>query len=135
MVFYKESRGRQHFRRRQPPKAVGSPVSLSTMKSSNCLTHIPFSFICYAFMDDTDLVHTRAGFVLPAIDIIPDMQDAVGYWEQGGLRASEGALVPSKSHLYLVDFKWMNGLWRYCSVADNPGELSMQDHIQAQEFP
>jgi hypothetical protein len=85
------------------------------------------SFVCYAFVDDTNLVHTRAESDLPATDLIPEMQAAVDHWE-GGLRASGGALVPSKSHWYLVDFKWKNGSWRYCSIADNPGELSMRDH-------
>jgi hypothetical protein len=85
------------------------------------------SFVCYAFVDDTDLVHTRAESDLPATDLIPEMQAAVDHWE-GGLRASGGALVPSKSHWYLVNFKWKNGSWRYCSIADNPGELSMRDH-------
>jgi hypothetical protein len=68
------------------------------------------SFVCYTFVDDTDLVHTQANSDLPAINLIPDMQAAVDHWE-GGLRASGGALVPSKSHWYLVDFKWKNGSW------------------------
>jgi hypothetical protein len=55
------------------------------------------------------------------------MQEAVDHWE-GGLRASGGALVPSKSHWYLVDFKWSNDSWRYCTIADNPGDLTMLDH-------
>jgi hypothetical protein len=58
------------------------------------------------------------------------MQGAVDHWE-GGLRASGGALVPSKSHWYLVDFKWRNDSWKYCTIADNPGALSMLDHTGA----
>jgi hypothetical protein len=58
---------------------------------------------------------------------IPKPQDAINHWE-GGLQVSGGALVPSRRHWYLVDFKWRNGSWQYCTVADNPGELSMRDH-------
>jgi hypothetical protein len=51
------------------------------------------SFVCYAFVDDTDLVHTRPGNDHDGVDLIPEMQEAVDHWE-GGLRASGGALVP-----------------------------------------
>jgi hypothetical protein len=37
------------------------------------------SFVCYAFVDDTDLVHTRADSDLPVIDLIPDMQAAIDH--------------------------------------------------------
>jgi hypothetical protein len=85
------------------------------------------SFVCYAFVDDTDLVHTRHGDDIAGADLIPEMQDVLDHWE-GGLRTSGGALVPSKSHWYLVDFKWKNGSWRSCSIADCPGDISMRDH-------
>jgi hypothetical protein len=78
-------------------------------------------------VDDTDLVYTRPGDHCGS-ELIPELQGAIDHWE-GGLRVSGGALVPSKSHWYLVDFKWRNGSWRYCSIADNPGELSMRDHM------
>jgi hypothetical protein len=29
----------------------------------------------------------------------------------------------------LVDFKWKNGSWRCCSVADDPGNVLMRDHL------
>jgi hypothetical protein len=54
-------------------------------------------------VDDTDRVHTRIGYDHTANDLIPKMQGAVDHWE-GGLRATGGVLVPSKSHWYLVDF-------------------------------
>jgi hypothetical protein len=93
----------------------------------SALTSAVTTFVCYAFVDDTDLVHTRPGDSHSGSDLIPEMQDAVDHWE-GGLRASGGALVPSKSHWYLVDWKWMNGSWRSCTIADNPGDISMLDH-------
>jgi hypothetical protein len=85
------------------------------------------SFVCYAFVDDTDLVHTWPGDHCGS-KLTPELQGAIDHWG-GGLRVSGGALVPSKSHWYLVDFKWRNGSWRYCTVADNPGELSMRGHM------
>ena len=89
---------------------------------------LPFiSFVCYAFVDDTDLVHTRLGDNHTGSDLIPEMQEALDHWE-GGLCTSGGALVPYKSHWYLVDFKWKNGSWKYCSTADRPGVITMRDH-------
>lgn len=58
------------------------------------------------------------------------MQEARDHWE-GGLRASGGALVPSKSHWYLADFLWRNGSWQYHTMEDTPGEISMLDHTGA----
>jgi hypothetical protein len=81
------------------------------------------SFVCYAFVDNTDLVHTRPGDKVEGVELIPEMQEAVDHWE-GGLRATGGALVPSKSHRYLIDFQWKNGSWHYQSKADS-------DHTEA----
>jgi hypothetical protein len=69
----------------------------------SALSCVIISFICYAFVNDTDLVHTHPGDDHQGSGLIPEMQEAVNHWE-GGLRASGGALVPSKSHWYLVDF-------------------------------
>jgi hypothetical protein len=103
-------------------RAAGYGATFVSALSSSII-----AFVCYAFVDDTDLVHARPGQEHQGKYLIPEMQEAVDNWE-GGLRASGGALVPSKSHWYLVDFKWMNDSWRYCSIEDNPGELSMLDH-------
>jgi hypothetical protein len=54
------------------------------------LSCLAVSFV-YAFVDDTDLVHTRPG-MHSGIDLIPEMQEAVDHWK-GGLRASGGALI------------------------------------------
>jgi hypothetical protein len=64
------------------------------------------SFVCYAFIDDTDLVHTRPGHKHQGQDLIPEMQEAVDHWE-GGLRASGGTLVPTKKKkLRILLFSW-----------------------------
>jgi hypothetical protein len=65
-----------------------------------------FSFLCYAFMDDTDLVHSSTAD-LGVKQLVSEMQEVVDTWE-GGLRASGGALVPEKSYWYLIHFTFKN---------------------------
>ena len=45
------------------------------------------------------------------------MQDSLTAWE-GGLRATGGAIVPEKSHWYLIDFVWKDGYWKYASLEE-----------------
>jgi hypothetical protein len=59
----------------------------------SALTCAVIKFVCYAFVNDTNLIHSRPGDEYPGSELIPKMQDAVDHWE-GGLRASGGALVP-----------------------------------------
>ena len=84
-----------------------------------------FEFVCYTFVDDTDLVHSPSADI-SSPQLIVEMQQVLNHWE-GGLRASGGALVPSKSYWYLVDFTWRNDSWHYKSIADQPGDLSIRD--------
>jgi hypothetical protein len=58
--------------------------------------------------------------------VFPEMQAVVDRWE-GGHRATGGALVPSKSYWYLLDFVWSNGKWSYRSITDRPGDIYIQD--------
>ncbi len=59
-----------------------------------------FSFVCYTFVDDSDVVHSPNE--LPeepsaaTTALVQEMQKVVDTWE-GGLRASSGALVPTKA--------------------------------------
>jgi hypothetical protein len=75
-------------------------------KVTNVMTHKRFSFVCYAFMDDTGLVHalTRDSGISK---IVEEMEDIIDTWE-GDLRASGRALVPSKSYWYLIHFTFRN---------------------------
>jgi hypothetical protein len=50
----------------------------------------------------------------------------VDTWE-GGLHASGGALVLSKSYWYLIHFKFLNNQWKYEKSIDTPGELTIRD--------
>ena len=80
--------------------AVVSAPIVNMVRAAGCgatfvsaLSCAVVSFACHAFVDDTDLVHTRAGDDHTGSDLIPEMQAALDHWE-GGLRASGGALVP-----------------------------------------
>jgi hypothetical protein len=78
----------------------------------------------YAFVDDTDLVVSKPD--MSAIDTHSSMQSSLTTWE-GGIRATGGAIVPEKSHWYLVEFGWKDGLPFYQSVNNFSGSLSVKD--------
>ena len=94
-------------------------------KVTNVMSREHFSFVCYAFVDDTDLLHssdTDNGIE----GLVEEMQAVVDTWE-GGLRASGGALVPDKSYWYLLHFTFTNNRWRYDSIEDTTGRLTIRD--------
>ena len=75
-------------------------------KVANAMSQDQLSFVCHAFVDDTDLVHASdQDIVLDGL--VDEMQSVVDTWE-GGLRASGGALVPDKSYWYLIHFTFQN---------------------------
>ena len=78
----------------------------------------------YAFVDNVNLCVTS----YPSEDqtAVEKLQDALNTWE-GGLRATGGAIVPEKSHWYLIDFEWTQGRWRYASQKDKPADLYVRD--------
>ena len=94
-------------------------------KIINVMSKETFAFVCYAFVDDTDLVHSSPPD-LDILEMMAKMQAVVDTWE-GGLRASGGVLVPAKSYWYLIHFKFKNNKWSYASIADTPGSLLIQD--------
>lgn len=78
--------------------AVISTVLINMMRTAGfgfqlltCLSIQLFSFLCYAFVDDTDLVHTGLSVDTTGHDILQDMRRFITHWE-GGLRATGGAL-------------------------------------------
>jgi hypothetical protein len=89
------------------------------------LTFVALYVVCFAFVDDTDVVHGARDVATPGEDVLPEMQDVVNRWE-GSVRATGGALVPSKSYWYLLDFSWKSGKWRYRSKSDMPGNISIR---------
>jgi hypothetical protein len=91
-----------------------------------CLSCALISFICYAFVDDTDLAHTGPSVDTPGVTILNDMQKFITHWE-GGLRATGGALRVDKSCWYLIDFVWNRNKWKYATKQDVPGDINVRD--------
>jgi hypothetical protein len=54
------------------------------------------------------------------------MQKALSAWEEG-LRATGGAIVPKKSHWYLIDFVWDKGNWRYMKIEESAADIQICD--------
>ena len=102
-------------------KTAGFGLQLTT-----CLSAALIAFVCYAFVDDTDIVHTGSTVDTPGSNILHEMQKFVEHWE-GGLRATGGALRVDKSVWYLIDFKWHNNKWHYVSKTDSPGDILVRD--------
>ena len=64
----------------------------------------PIEFTCYTFFDNTDIPLIAKDVDESVENIIPKMQDAINHWE-GGLKATGGALNPTKSSWCTIDFK------------------------------
>jgi hypothetical protein len=99
-------------------------------RSKNLLTKKVYYFVCYTYVNDTDLVHTGISST-PPTQIFEEIQSMLDHWE-GGLHATGGALVPQKSYWYGIDFEWHTTKlkWEYTTIAQLPGSLSMKDHQQ-----
>ncbi len=102
-------------------RALGFGATFFTAMSVQLIT-----FVCYAFVDDTDVVHTAQDVNTTGQDILIQMQQVIDHWE-GGLRATGGAIVPKKSYWYLIDWIWEKGKWKYASIDDIPGDLTIRD--------
>ena len=87
--------------------------------------------VCFAFVDDTDLVHATFDSCLTSTELIAEAQQALLTWESL-LSATGGALKPSKSYWYLLDYTCVRGVWKPKRIQDAPGELSL--HNQGQPF-
>ena len=69
--------------------------------------------VCFAFVDDTDLVISGRDRFTKGEDIKEEFQVALDRWA-GGLIATGGALAPAKSFCYMIDF--LNGHERIGSI-------------------
>jgi hypothetical protein len=83
---------------------------------------------CFAFVDDTDVIHSRDDVNTPGEAVAAEMQSVMDIWE-GGIRATGGALNPSKSYWYMIDFNWMPQQlrWNYKRITEVPGEIKVQN--------
>jgi hypothetical protein len=91
-----------------------------------CLSNKLLAFLCYAFVDNTDLAHNGKSVHTKGEDVLQEMQGFIQHWE-GGLQATGGALRVDKSFWYLIDFEWKNNKWQYRSIKDMPGNISVRD--------
>jgi hypothetical protein len=116
-------------------KSAGFRFKVTTVISGD-----KFSFVCYTFVDDSDVVHSRydtdmnEDINLETTALINEMQQVVDTWE-GGLRASGGALVPSKSYWYLLHFIFEQNKWRYASIEETPGDIKIRDITGIERVP
>ena len=88
---------------------------------------------CFAFVDDTDLVHATTNPTKPTATLIEEAQTALTLWE-GLLRATGGALAPEKSYWYLVEVKLHNGQWQYAKTTDNDYQLYLPGGHQVEKL-
>jgi hypothetical protein len=116
--------------------AVSTPI-LEVMRANNfgtrfvsALSGQSIQFVGYAFVDDTDICQTAQDPSDTGIAVANHLQEAMTCWA-GTLRASGGALVPSKCHWVLIDFVWQDGEWHYASIDDAPATLQIPDHSGA----
>ena len=95
-------------------------------KSKTVLTGETYRFVCYTFVDDTDTIHSATDHATPTYQVVSEMQQVINTWE-GGLRATGGALSPSKSYWYLVSMQWdqRQQKWRYNTMDETPGQLTI----------
>ena len=81
-----------------------------------------FQLVCFAYMDDTDIIHTKK-INNETQSLIQEAQEALDMWN-GVLNATGGELVPEKSYWYYIDFVFNNnGTARYKTIKELPGKL------------
>ena len=112
--------------------AVSTPV-LKVMRSEGfgtffraCISGETIRFVGYSFVDDTDLIQSARHSTETELEVASEMQRALNTWE-GALRATGGAIVPSKSFWYLIGFQWTEGTWQYKDEHEAPATLSVKD--------
>jgi hypothetical protein len=83
----------------------------------------------YALLDDTDLVQFDAwDQTMSTEEVIDKMQDSINRWE-GGLKATGGAIIPPKSFVYPIGFKFDDaGDWSYKSIDGIDYNFTVPDH-------
>ena len=81
---------------------------------------------CFAFVDDTDIIHSNNDPTVSTHQLIMEAQEALSLWE-GMLRSTGGALAPHKSYWYLVEVVWRNGGWTHSTAQKQPGDLFLKN--------
>jgi Reverse transcriptase (RNA-dependent DNA polymerase) len=92
-------------------------------KTSSLIRKRALTIACFAFVDDTDLIHAHIDRTEPITNILAQAQQALSLWEKM-LQGSGGALAPEKSYWYLVEVRRLNGKRTYTRKSrhhDSPG--------------
>jgi hypothetical protein len=84
----------------------------------SALTGALISFVCYAFVDDTNVIYPAPTTASPGEEVI-----VLDHGWGGVLRATGGALVPKKSYWYAINFRWTGARWAYMTIREMPGEI------------
>jgi len=119
--------------------AVSSPM-FDIMRSDSFYAHVVTSIskmkkklVGFAFVDDTDLC--VFGPMINSSNVLQTMQQSINNWE-GLLRATGGALVPSKCFWYLLDFHFENNRWTYSRPHQARGAITIRDdNLRRVEIP
>jgi len=111
--------------------AAVSSLMFDIMHSDSFYAHVITSIlglhkqlVGFAFVDDTDLC--VCGPHIDSSNVVDAMQQSVDNWE-GLLRATSGALVPTKCFWYHIDFRWNNNQWMYATDNHRSGQVTIQD--------
>ena len=81
----------------------------------------------FAFVNDTDLIVNN--YCNNTKQVHQQMQASLTMWH-GLLQATGGDLVPDKCFWYLLNFQWANNHWRYKTIEETPGQLTVQTEEQ-----
>ena len=79
---------------------------------------------CFAFVDDTDLIHSIDPD-LSTEQLIQESQRVLRTWEEL-LHTSGGALAPEKSYWHLVEVIRSGNQWKYRQPTDSDGQIFLQ---------
>jgi hypothetical protein len=87
-----------------------------------------FSFVCYTFVDDSDVVHSCLDTNISddIANLVSEMQQTADTWE-GGLGASGVTLVPTNSYWFLIHFVSERNCWQYSRLHETPGNITIHD--------
>ena len=78
--------------------------------------------VCFAFIDNNDLIHSNDNPDITTADLIKEAQQMLSMWH-GLLWATGGDLAPEKSYWYFVEMHWKDSDWHYKSVEESTGNL------------
>ena len=88
------------------------------------ITGLQVQFVSFLFVDDRDLFVMACYLEESSDSITAHTQEGSLTWH-GALDVSGGALKQEKCYWSLVDFRWINGMWRYVTSQEAPTSISI----------